>query len=178
MHRLFAALAVPDDLAEQLTLIQRELPGARWRQREHFHITLSFFGDVSRDHAEAIGDALDRVSGQPMQLNVQGVGWFGRREPRAVYAKIPDQPALTELARSCRKATARIGAAPDSHPFVPHITLAYCKGVPLEDVRTWCEQFQMLSSEPFWVSQFHLYESFTAMGRPSQYQIQAGYNLA
>lgn len=177
MHRLFAALPVPDDVAEQLLQTITPITGARWRTAEHYHVTLAFFGAVSRAHAEDIADALERVSVAIDPLEVNGVGWFGRRAPRALYARVQEQDGLARLSAACRQVGAKFGLRPDDHPFAPHITLAYCRDATLEDVRTWSEDMQLLRTEPFLADRFHLYESFMAPGRQSQYQIQADYLL-
>ena len=177
MHRLFTALSVPDELGAQLRLLQTDVAGARWRHLEHYHVTLSFHGSVTHEQADALADELERVSSQPVELSVEGVGWFGRREPRAIYARIQENPALMRLAQNCRAAGRRVGLRPDDHPFVPHITLAYCKDSPLEAVRAWSEAYQVTRSETYLVDQFHLFESFTFTGKMSQYQAQVDYSL-
>ena len=50
MIRLFAALALPDEIAAGLARRQDGVPGARWRPREALHVTLRFFGEVANDH--------------------------------------------------------------------------------------------------------------------------------
>ncbi len=175
MHRLFSALPVPDELIDQIALTQTGLTGAKWRHREHFHATLSFYGALSRDQAETVDAELARITSAPISMSLIGVGYFGRREPRAIYARLSPSPALESLAKACRKAGRIAKASPDEHPFIPHITLAYCKGVELSDVQAWAERFQILRSDPFMIDQFHLYESFLNPGRQSQYQIQADY---
>ena len=47
MIRLFAALAIPFDIAEGLARHQTGLADARWRPLEALHITLRFFGDIT-----------------------------------------------------------------------------------------------------------------------------------
>ncbi len=177
MHRLFTALSIPDDLGAQLRMLQTDVPGARWRHREHYHVTLSFHGNVTHEQAEALADELDHISGPPLTIAIQGVGWFGRREPRALYARVAETDDLVRLARDCRKAGQRLGLKADDHPFAPHITLAYCKDSPLEEVRAWSEAYQVVRSDPYLIDQFHLFESFSSPGKMSQYQAQADYGL-
>ena len=176
-HRLFSALPVPDEIAERLLPLRFDMYGARWRQREHFHITLCFFGEVSAEVAHELADALEGVTAPALELELAGVGWFGRREPRALYARIRENAALSALAADCRKLARRFGLKLGQEPFVPHITLAYCHQTPLEAARAWSEDFQILRSEPFLVDKFHLYESFTGHRRKSQYVAQADYPL-
>ncbi len=177
MHRLFAALPVPDLIAERLAPLSVEMHGARWRKRDHYHITLCFYGSVDGEVADAIADALGDIGAPSLQLELSGVGWFGRREPRALYARIAENEALSILARDCRKIARQFGVKLGQDPFNPHITLAYCNQTPLEAARAWSEDFQILRSDPFLIDTFHLYESFTGHGRQSQYVAQADYPL-
>lgn len=176
-HRLFAALPVPDTVADRLLPLRSDLFGARWRQREHFHVTLQFFGTVDIEIAEEIASALERVQAPAMELQVEGVGWFGRKEPHLVYARIAENPVLAQLASHCQRVANRLGLKTDAKPFRPHITLAYCNQTPLTDVMAWSEAFQPLRTVPFTADTFHLYESFTGARRQSRYQIQASYRL-
>ena len=177
MHRLFAALPVPDEIAQRLDPLSVEMHGARWRKREHYHVTLCFYGRVDGEVADAIADALADLRAPSLSLELSGVGWFGRREPRALYARIAENAALSALAKDCRKIARQFDVKLGQDPFNPHITLAYCNQTPLEAARAWSEDFQILRSDPFLVDTFHLYESFTGHGRQSQYVAQADYPL-
>lgn len=177
MHRLFAALPVPDQIAERLDPLAVDIHGARWRRREHYHITLCFYGSVDGETANAIADALESVSSPALDLQVEGVGWFGRREPRALYARVSENEALSALASDCRKIARKFDLKLGQDPFLPHITLAYCNQTPLEAARAWSEDFQILKTDRFLVDEFHLYESFTGHKRQSQYVAQADYRL-
>ncbi|MEM8617164.1 MAG: RNA 2',3'-cyclic phosphodiesterase [Pseudomonadota bacterium] len=178
IHRLFAALPVPDTIAERLQALRTEMTGARWHWREHYHITLHFYGDVSAEIAEELANDLDDVRGPALDLSLSGVGWFGRREPRAVYARIAENEGLSRLAATCRKLARRYNLHLSKNPFRPHITLAYCKLTPLPEVMAWSEAYQTLRSEPFLIDQFSLYESFTRHRQRSTYVAQADYALA
>ena len=65
MLRLFAALPVPADVTQQLTPLQNNLSGASWRPIENFHITLRFFGDVSRDLAYELDREIAEIPAGP-----------------------------------------------------------------------------------------------------------------
>ncbi|MEM9054010.1 MAG: RNA 2',3'-cyclic phosphodiesterase [Pseudomonadota bacterium] len=177
MHRLFAAFPIPDLIAERLLTLNNDLPGARWRQRDHLHVTLHFYGEVDFEQAEEIANRLEALHSPPLQLEVSGVGWFGRKAPHNLHAVIAENPGLTALARDCRKIARTLGLKLEDRPFKPHITLAYCKDTPLDLVRDWSEAYQTLRTEPFLADQFHLYESFTGKHRQSQYVAQADYPL-
>lgn len=177
MHRLFAALPIPDDLADRLEPLRVDLQGARWRRRDHYHITLCFYGAVDGEIANELADALAELRAPAMSIALSGVGWFGRREPRALFARVAEQASLSDLAHASRKLARQFNLKLGQDPFVPHITVAYCNQTPLDAVRTWSEDFQVLKSEPYLVDTFHLYESFTGHRRQSQYVAQADYQL-
>ena len=45
--RLFAALSIPDHVAERLLPLMKGIGGANWRPRENLHLTLRFFGELA-----------------------------------------------------------------------------------------------------------------------------------
>jgi RNA 2',3'-cyclic 3'-phosphodiesterase len=176
MHRLFAALPVPEDIAAPLTDLQKGLTGASWRPVENFHITLRYFGEVETVTARELDHLLGEIHAPQMQLSIQGVGWFGRKEPFAVWARIAPNEALSRLAGACERAARRMGFAGEKRRFNPHITLAYCHGTPLSEAMQWSERFQTYADGPFWADRFHLYESLMGRG-PSRYVAEADYPL-
>lgn len=176
MLRLFAALPVPDEIADALTPLQKRLTAASWRPRENFHVTLRFFGDVSRDMAAALDEEIAQIEAPQLPLLVDGTGWFGRREPHNVYARIRPTEALTALAGACERAARRLGLPADKRRFTPHITLAYLHGAPLNAVQAWTETHQELRAGPFTADRFHLYSSHFGKG-PSVYREESEYVL-
>ncbi|MCA8901241.1 MAG: RNA 2',3'-cyclic phosphodiesterase [Hyphomonas sp.] len=177
MYRLFAALPVPEDLHDGLLALQDNLPGASWRPAENFHITLRFFGEVSHSAARDLDDLLAEIRCAPFEISLEGCGWFGRREPTAVWARVRESDELRSLSAQCERAARRLGLAPDRRPFTPHVTLAYCHGTTPDDARLWTEKHHAYRSEPFWAGGFHLYSSHTAKGRASRYEAEADYIL-
>lgn len=177
LHRLFAGLPIPPDIAAPLTDLQKDLTGASWRPLENFHITLRFFGELDRKTAEALDELLGAISTRQFELEINGMGWFGRREPRAVWARIAPNTALERLAGACERAARRLGLPPEKSRYTPHITLAYCHGTPLADAMAWCDRHGAYAAGPFWADRFHLYESHMGRG-PSHYSAEAEYPLA
>src|SRR4029077_15428015 len=61
MPRLFVALPVPEEIAEELLALQSGVPDARWIAPENFHVTLCFAGEVHgammRDFEEVLPDS-------------------------------------------------------------------------------------------------------------------------
>jgi len=178
MLRLFAALPVPEEISAPLRMLQKDLPGARWRPPENFHITLCFYGEASHDTARDLDELLGEIGAPVLELALEGAGWFGRREPAAVWARVRENDELRALASACERAARRLGLQPERRPYTPHITLAYCHATPLEDARAWSERHQTFQSEPWLAGGFHLYSSRPGASGPSRYVAEADYPLS
>jgi len=177
MIRLFAAVALPEDVAEGLSIRQYGLEDVRWRPMETLHITLRFFGDVQERMADDLDSLLEGVGGGPFALSLQGVGHFGEGERiTALWAGVVDNPALGQLAARCKAAARRVGLKPETRLYKPHVTLAYTKHPEPRDVAAWVQSHNLLKSPPFTVDRFGLYSSHrTSEG--SRYRLEREYRL-
>ncbi|MEQ9504798.1 MAG: RNA 2',3'-cyclic phosphodiesterase [Hyphomonas sp.] len=175
MLRLFAALPVPPEITRPLLSLQKDLPGASWRPEENFHITLCFFGDLSHSAARDLDELLAEIEAPAFDLAIEGAGWFGRREPTAVWARVRGSDELRGLASACARAARRLGVQLGRDPYTPHITLAYCHGTPLEDARAWSERHQSHRSDTWQAGGFHLYSSHARSAGASRYVPEADY---
>jgi len=177
--RLFAALSIPDDIAERLLALNHDLPGARWRPRENLHLTLRFFDEV----AEPIADEIDFELGQiadvtaPFEVQLKGAGAFGGADPHALWVGAAESPALKKLAADCERAARRVGLKLEKHKFTPHVTLAYLSNVELTRVHAFEARLGLWQTPPFRVESFGLYASFTRKSAPSLYRLEAEYFL-
>ena len=176
MLRLFAALPIRPDIADRLVLLQTGVPGASWRPRENFHITLRFFGDIDHLLAKDLDELLGSIPGRQMKLRLKGAGWFGKREPHALWAGVDYDPALSDLAGACERAARQLGLPSDKRKFLPHVTLAYCHGTTLEVAEQFAAKHTSFETPEFWVDRFHLYSSHLGHG-PSRYVPEADYPL-
>ena len=177
MLRLFAALALPDEIAAGLARRQAGLPGARWHPREALHVTLRFFGEVANDVAADLDAMLGEVSGEPMDLTLAGVGHFGEGEQvHAVWAGVEDDPVLAGLAARCETLARRAGLDPEKRRYRPHVTLAYLKHADPLKVAAWEQGHNLLKSPPFRVERFGLYSSWLSPGG-SRYDLERDYPL-
>ncbi len=175
--RLFAALPVPDEIAEPLLGLQHGVPGARWRPRENFHITLCFFGDVSDPAiAKELDEELSRINAPALHLELGEIGVFGGREPRALWIGFAQNPALEELADACKQAAQRLGIKIGRKSYLPHITLAYCRGTLDVDAARFMERTAGFIAPEFEVDSFALYRSHLGTD-PARYVPQAHYIL-
>lgn len=177
MIRLFAALAVPDEIAEGLARRQNGLPGARWRPREALHITLKFAGDLREDVAADLDAELSTITGEPLTLELAGVGCFGEgADIHAVWAGVDETSALKRLAKACETAARRAGLPPETRVYRPHVTLAYLRRPAPDKVAWWIQANNLLHSPPFEVRNFGLYSSLVT-DAGSRYRLERSYPL-
>jgi 2'-5' RNA ligase len=176
MLRLFAAIPAPDDVAETLVRLQRGVPGARWSPRENFHITLRFFGEINVRMAEDLDAELAAIVADPFEVALKGAGHFGAEDPHALWMGVAANPALEALARKCELAAKRAGLASERRPYAPHLTMAYLGRTQLDRVMAFERQHALFACEPWRVTWFGLYSSWTGK-RASQYQLEREYRL-
>src|SRR5512134_2757798 len=80
--RAFLAVPLPPELLVPIQAIQKELagqmPGIRWVTAATMHLTLKFFGDVTEEVLDKIGDVMLSVgrSHPAFQVRIAGVGAF------------------------------------------------------------------------------------------------------
>ena len=177
MIRLFAALAIPPEIADGLERRQHGLSGARWRPRESLHITLRFFGETPEPVAEgAHGFQLqvEGLAGDTRQLGVEVDG--DGRDVRAVWAGVSESEPLRTLAGRCEAAARRAGLKREARAYRPHVTLAYLKRADPVRVAAWVQGNNLLKSPPFRVDRFGLYSSWLT-NEGSRYDLEREYRL-
>ena len=177
MIRLFAALAIPPEIAEGLERRQQGLSGARWRPEESLHITLRFFGETPEPVAVDLDAELASIAGRPFDLQLEAVGSFGEgREVRAVWAGVSESEPLRTLAGRCEAAARRAGLKPEARAYRPHVTLAYLKRADPARVAAWVQGNNLLKSPPFRIDRFGLYSSWLT-NEGSRYDLEREYRL-
>ncbi|MFT3722609.1 MAG: RNA 2',3'-cyclic phosphodiesterase [Hyphomonadaceae bacterium] len=157
--RLFIAVPIPDEIADRLETLETDAPGASWRSREQYHLTLRFIGEVDEGVAREIDSELGRIVAAPFEMALTGAGSFGGKEPSALWAGVDAPADLARLAASCESAVRRAGLDAESRKYKPHVTLAYCHGTTDEDVARFLETTGDFRTETFWVDHFCMYSS-------------------
>jgi 2'-5' RNA ligase len=174
--RLFAALSLPDEVAQSLQPLQSGVPGARWQTRDQLHLTLRFIGEVDGRDANAIHDALATIEAPAFSLALHGVGEFGGKRPHALWAGVRPNDALMHLQRKIETALQRVGQPADRQRYTPHVTLARLRGTQPGHVMDYLTDHALYSSDPFPTGAFILYSSvLTSDG--SVYRAERAYRL-
>jgi 2'-5' RNA ligase len=177
MIRLFAALALPREIAMTLQRRQTGIEHARWRPLEALHVTLRFFGEIREDVARDLDVELLQVRGEPFEIELAGAGAFGEgADVHAVWAGVAENPALRRLAKACETAARRAGLKAESRHYRPHVTLAYLRRPDPAEVGAWVQANNLLKSPPIPIDRFGLYSSHLG-GEGAHYRLEAEYPL-
>lgn len=159
MHRLFVAIRPPRTMRASLLAAMGGVARARWQSDEQLHLTLRFIGEVDHHRAEDIAAALGTVHHPRFALALDGIGQFDRKgRVDALWAGVAPQAPLRTLHNKIDQALARVGIAPETRAYLPHITIArFSRGAgPMESVAA---RSGGITSPEEEISEFALYES-------------------
>jgi len=164
MLRLFTAIEIPFDIRQRLSTLQSGLEGVRWVEPDDFHITLRFLGDIPEDMAADADDALAALPFTPLEIEIEGVGAFGGAKPHALYANVKSNPELTLLQSRHESAMRRIGLAPETRNYMPHVTLARLNRIEPERIYRYIEAHNLFACPRFAVKRVALFSARPSKG--------------
>jgi len=137
LMRLFVAIAPPsavlDELDIQVEPFRARRLNLRWTNREAWHVTLAFLGQVDEVATARLMPRLERAARRHHEivLAFAGAGAFpSPSRANVLWSGISgDRGALARLAESVAAGASRAGAAPPDRGrrFQPHLTLARCR---------------------------------------------------
>lgn len=174
--RLFAGLALPPPIRQQLAGLAGGLPNARWVVPENLHLTLRFIGDIDEPLADDIHLAFSRIRAGAFDLALSGLGTFGRgRRTRSLWAGATAGPDLLHLQSKLETTLRQCGLPAETRHFQPHVTLARLKDPPLARLQAFIAGNNLIHAE-FRVEAFQLFSSRLGHGDPV-YRVEADYPL-
>lgn len=176
MHRLFVAIRPPEDIIDLLVDAMDDSPELRWVGDEQLHLTLRFIGEVERPMANDLAAAFGQIRFDRLELMVKGIGQFDQRNRGAIWAGVEPKAPVAALAAKVERVCQQAGLEPERRAFHPHITLARWKGRSSRAAEAFTERARGLSSRPFAVDRFILYESHLSRHGP-YYEAMAEYPL-
>ncbi len=165
--RLFVAIAPPSAVLDELDVLVEPFRARRldlrWTNREAWHVTLAFLGQVDEAAAARLMPRLERAARwhQQVRLAFAGAGAF----PAAARANVlwsglsGDRGALARLAESVAAGASRAGTPPPDkgRRFQPHLTLARCR-MPA-DVTELVAALDGYQGQPWTADRLHLVRS-------------------
>ena len=164
MLRLFSGIEIPEETREQLARLSLPLPGARWTDPDDMHLTLRFLGDVDAETANDFADALDRIQVTRFTLQLDGLGAFGGREPRTIWAGVTPNEELNALYRAHERAARTAGLPPEGRKFKPHVTIARLRHSRPDAVANFLANKGAFRSAPFVVHEVALFSARPGTG--------------
>jgi RNA 2',3'-cyclic 3'-phosphodiesterase len=177
MHRLFVAIRPPEPIRDLLIDAMDDSADFRWQDDEQLHLTLRFIGEVERPVAEDLAAALGRVRAPRFSIRIKRVGSFDQRNSGALWAGVEPKEPLAALAAKIERVCLAVGLEPERRAFHPHITLARWKGRRTRELESFLERRRGLTSEPWEVGEFILFESRLSR-HGAHYEAVATYPLA
>lgn len=179
MPRLFTALEIPAEIGQQLSAYRGGLPGARWIDPEHYHVTLRFIGDVdhgvARDVFSVLGEGRERP---PIAVTLDALGSFGGQRPRSLFARALPMPDLCGLQAEQERLIRRVGLEPETRKYTPHVTLARLRrDASASDVAGYIATRGRFPRLTFTASRFVLFSSRDSVGG-GPYVVEAAYPLS
>lgn len=165
--RAFVAIPVPEDIRDRLAALQADLPVGRLADPETFHITLAFLGEEPVERIEAAHEALEALRAAPFAVRLDGLGTFGGRAAKTLFAAVASSEPLAALQRKVRSLLHGAGLMLDRERFRPHVTLARFRPGEGDDpaLGRFLARHVAFGSAPFAVAEVVLYRShLTAKG--------------
>lgn len=134
--RAFLAIEPPEDILQSVIRLQEKLKmeisgRISWTRPQGQHLTLKFFGDISRDDIYNISATVQKriVTEQKLHLKIEKLGGFpDARRPRVLWCGVTgDVERLINLQKKLDGDFAAIGFPADDRSFKAHLTLARIK---------------------------------------------------
>lgn len=176
MPRLFTGIEVPEALARELAMMRGGLSGARWVEPENFHITLRFLGDIDQSLAREAYLELWRVRRAPVPIRLGELSFFGGERPRSLIIKVLPGAELMELQAEHERIMRRIGLAPETRKFTPHVTLARLRGTSSLAMADYLSLRGLPPRGQYLAERFVVYSSRDSVGG-GPYVVEAEYPL-
>jgi len=180
MPRLFIALPVPEDIADELTTLQSGVPDARWVPAENFHVTLCFAGEVQGGTMRDLAEELSDIAGARFPIAIAGVKQFSSgKQPKALVALVERSDRLDWLHQKVSTVARNCGIEVERRKFRPHVTLArFASGAETgHHIAQFMASFSTFRAGPWLADHFGLYSSRHG-GSGRIYIEEAAYDLS
>jgi 2'-5' RNA ligase len=164
MPRLFVGLELPEPVKDQILDLEQPLPGTRWIAADDLHVTLRFIGDVDKRTADDVIEALAHIDLPMFSMRLVGLGTFGSKEPRSVWAGVDAPEMLKRLQSATEKAARTAGLPPETRNFRPHVTIARIGKGHAPAIARYLNHHSAFKTEPFPVPRFAVFSAKPMVG--------------
>lgn len=169
--RSFVAIDIDNDIKNIYSNLCRDIRKAAVLNivnQNKFHITLSFFNNLTIDNVEKVKIALTSLRLEPIEIRLDSLSMFKRRgEPSIIYINSKSDK-LSSFVNAYRKNLKKFNINFDEKPFKSHITIARIKEI--KDVELFEKMYNktcaFFEKQSFFASSITLYESDTLKYKP------------
>jgi len=167
--RAFLAIEPPEEILQAVIRLQEKLKWEisgklSWTRPGGQHLTLKFFGDVSAEEVDSIGQSVRNClqPGWALNLKIEKLGAFpNAHKPRVLWCGTSgDVEKLAALQKQLEADFAGIGFPEEDRPFRAHLTLARIRdprGLPgMGEV---LQKYHAVSAGEFIVKELVLFQS-------------------
>jgi len=161
MPRLFIAIDMPEQVQDQISDLYTAIQGARWVPQDQLHITMRFIGETDIHTETSIITALEHIRFEPFHITVKSTGFFPlRKDPQVLWVGIDKNTELEKLQHAIERSLTALGIKTEGRTFHPHVTVARLDRPHKERVVQFITDNHLFKTEPFEVTEFHLYRSY------------------
>ncbi|MDI1472293.1 2'-5' RNA ligase [Thermodesulfovibrio sp. N1] len=131
--RLFIAIEIPKEIKEflsELNTFTSPIEGVNFVQKDNFHITLKFLGEVEEKFIPDLTDLLKSIAEEfsDFTLKITNPGVFPDKfKPRVIWIGTENTDILKKLAKKIDDELSQFGFQREEREFKSHITLARVK---------------------------------------------------
>ena len=116
--------------AEEITRLEKEIPGVEWMNPRRMHLTLRFLGWTTRERLTALEPHLAAAAKlcPPIDAKVSGLSTFpATGAARVLWAGVTLPQSAEKLQAACEAAALECGFPPERRIFQAHLTLGRWK---------------------------------------------------
>ncbi|EJO5349268.1 RNA 2',3'-cyclic phosphodiesterase [Clostridium botulinum] len=125
--RVFYAVTFFEETKEKLleykNLVANNSVKGKFTNKNNFHLTLEFIGEVDEEKLVLLKDILHKLKYNPKNIIASYIGSFKRRNKEIIWLGIEENKELMYLQRELRELLTNNGFEIDNRKYKPHITI-------------------------------------------------------
>ncbi len=165
--RAFLAIEIEEKIKEVVLKLIEELSSKSssisWVKREQIHLTLFFFEDLKENDLDEISRNMSKIAQEtePFSLQIQGNGFFGRKEnPRVFWLGFDGEIGALKLMQSKIVSSLKDFGYIEDKNFNPHLTIGRNRSGRSQDrIVSMLSDLKDFSAGPFLVKEVVLFKS-------------------
>ena len=125
--KVFYAVTFQEETKEKLieykNLVSNNSVKGRFTNKNNFHLTLEFIGEVDEKELSLLTNILYKLQNPPKELITSYIGSFKRRDKDIIWLGIEENKELITLQRNLRNLLINNGFKIENRKYKPHITI-------------------------------------------------------